>query len=96
MYSYNIYNMIIKPSKRKEKRFQAIFPDNTTIHFGSKGASTFIDNGNKKKRENYIKRHQVNEDWTKINPGSLSRFILWGDSSNIDKNFYDFKKKFNV
>lgn len=88
--------MIIKPSKRKEKRFQAIFPDNTTIHFGSKGASTFIDNGNKKKRENYIKRHQVNEDWTKINPGSLSRFILWGDSSNIDKNFYDFKKKFNV
>lgn len=88
--------MIIKPSKRKEKRFQAIFPDNTTIHFGSKGASTFIDHGNKKKRENYIKRHQVNEDWTKINPGSLSRFILWGDSSNIDKNFYDFKKKFNV
>jgi hypothetical protein len=88
--------MIIKPSKRKEKRFQAIFPDNTTIHFGSKGASTYIDNGNKKKRENYIKRHQVNEDWTKINPASLSRFILWGDSSNIDKNFYDYKKKFNV
>jgi hypothetical protein len=88
--------MIIKPSDRKNKRFQAIFPDNKTIHFGSKAASTFIDVGDKKKRENYIKRHQVNEDWTKINPGSLSRYILWGDSSNIDKNFYDFKKKFNV
>jgi hypothetical protein len=89
--------MIIKPSKRKEKRFQAIFPDNTTIHFGSKGASTYIDNGNKKKRENYIKRHQVNEDFN--NPktaGALSRWILWGDSTNIDKNISDFKKKFNV
>lgn len=88
--------MLIRPSSRKDKRFQAIFPDKSIINFGLKSGNTYIDHGDKKKRENYIKRHQVNEDWSKINPGSLSRYILWGDSSNIDKNFYDFKKKFNV
>jgi len=88
--------MLIRPSSRKDKRFQAIFPDKTIINFGLKSGNTYIDHADKKKRENYIKRHAPNEDWTKINPGSLSRYILWGSSSNIDKNFYDYKKKFNV
>lgn len=88
--------MLIRPSSRKNKRYEALFPDYRIIHFGLKGGNTFIDHGDKKKRENYIKRHAINEDWTKINPASLSRFILWGDSSNIVKNFYDYKKKFNV
>lgn len=89
--------MLIRPSIRKDKRFQAIFPDKSIINFGLKSGNTYIDHGDKKKRENYIKRHQVREDFN--NPksaGALSRWILWGDSSNIDKNFYDFKKKFNV
>ena len=89
--------MLIRPSSRKDKRFQAIFPDKSIINFGLKSGNTYIDHGDKKKRENYIKRHQVREDFN--NPksaGALSRWILWGDSSNIDKNFYDFKKKFNV
>jgi len=88
--------MIIRPSIRKDKRFEAVFPDYSKINFGLKGGNTYIDHGDKKKRENYIKRHQVKEDWTKINAGSLSRYILWGDSTNITKNALDFKNKFNV
>ena len=49
-----------------------------------------------KKRENYIKRHKVNADWNKINPASLSRFILWGDSTNINDNIEDYKKRFKI
>ena len=88
--------MIIVKSTRKDKRFEAILKDGTSIHFGSKNGSTYIDHGDKKKRENYIKRHQVNEDWDTINAGSLSRFVLWGDSNDIGKNILDYKKKFNV
>lgn len=86
--------MNILKSDRKNKRFVAILKDGSKIHFGSNG-STYIDHGDKQKRENYIKRHQVNEDWTKINPGSLSRFITWGDSTNINKNVQEYKKMFN-
>ena len=86
--------MIIVKSTRKDKRLEAIFNDGSSIHFGSKNGSTYIDHGDKKKRENYIKRHQVNEDWNTVNAGSLSRFILWGDSNDIGKNILDYKKKF--
>jgi HD superfamily phosphodiesterase len=87
--------MDIIQSKKKNKRLTAIFKTGEKIDFGLKGGNTYIEHKDKKKRENYIKRHQVNEDFN--NPktaGALSRWILWGDSTNIDKNISDFKKKF--
>ena len=88
--------MIIKPSTRKDKRYQAVFNNGKTIHFGLRCGQTYIDHGDKIKRENYIKRHAVNEDWTKVNAGSLSRFLLWGDYTTLDANHQAFMKKFNV
>jgi hypothetical protein len=88
--------MEIVESDRKGKRFKAIFKNGKIIHFGSESGKTFIDHGDELKKNNYIKRHQVNEDWTKINPGSLSRFILWGDSKDIKTNIKSFIKKFNI
>jgi hypothetical protein len=88
--------MIIKPSTRKDKRYMAIFHDNSTIHFGLKGGQTYIDHHDKKKRDAYIARHRVNEDWTKINSGSLSRYLLWGDSTDLNTNIQKFKSKFNI
>jgi hypothetical protein len=38
----------------------------------------------------------VREDWSKVNAGSLSRFILWGDSRNINKNLKDYLRRFNI
>jgi hypothetical protein len=88
--------MQIKPSTRKDKRFMAVFKNGKIIHFGSKNGSTYTDHHDKKKRENYLKRHRVNEDWTKINPASLSRFILWGDYTSIDGNIASYKRMFDV
>ena len=94
-------NLIITKSHLKNKKFDAILTDKKgnkkVIPFGAEGYSDFIlSGGDKKKREAYIKRHKKNEDWNKINPASLSRFILWGNSSNIDSNIKDFMKKFNL
>ena len=88
--------MIIKPSTRKDKRYQAVFNNGKTFHFGLRGGQTYIDHGDKIKRENYINRHKKNEDWTKVNAGSLSRFLLWGDYTTLDANHQAFMKKFNV
>ena len=91
---------IIK-SHLKNKKFDAILTDKKgnkkVIPFGAEGYSDYIlSGGDKKKREAYIKRHKKNEDCNKINPASLSRYILWGDSKNLDTNIKDFMKKFNL
>jgi hypothetical protein len=89
--------MIIKPSTRINKRYQAVFNNGKTIHFGLRGGSTYIDHGDKIKRENYIKRHAVNEDFSNpYSAGSLSRWLLWGDYKTLDENHKAFMKKFNV
>ena len=66
-----------------------------TIHFGSKDGSTFLDHKDKTKRDNYIKRHSVRENWNKINPGSLSRYLLW-ESTNLNNNLKDYLQRFNI
>ena len=88
--------MIIKPSTRKDKRYQATFNNGKIIHFGLRGGNTYIDHGDKIKRENYINRHKKNEDWTKVNAGSLSRFLLWGDYTTLEQNHNAYMKKFNI
>jgi hypothetical protein len=89
--------MYIIQSDRKDKRYKAIFDNGKQVHFGLKGGQTYIDHMDKLKRENYLKRHIKRENWDDpYTAGSLSRFITWGDSSNINKNLIDFKKRFNV
>ncbi len=69
--------------------------DNKKIHFGSPNGYTYVDGATEKTKENFLKRHsKLNEDWTKINAGSLSRFILWGDSKNIETNITNYFKMF--
>ena len=88
--------MDIVKSKTKNKRFTAIFRDGSRVNFGLKGGSTYIDHGENIKRINYLKRHKVNENWDKINAGSLSRYVLWCDSKNINVNIQDYKRRFNL
>lgn len=89
--------MQIADSNRKGKRFVAIFKDGTKTHFGQAGGSTYIDHGDKAKRSAYIARHRVNEDWTNPKKAStLSRFISWGDYTNINGNLADFRRRFSL
>jgi len=89
--------MEIQRSSRVDKRYIAIFENELNpIHFGQRGSRTYVDHHDKVLRANYIARHRVNEDWTRINAGSLSRFILWGYSTDINKNIAFYKKKFKL
>lgn len=68
-----------------------------TRHFGT--SSNYVLNKNKTKqdRENYIKRHRVNENFDDpTTAGSLSRHLLWGNSRSLNRNISDFKKRFNL
>ncbi len=87
----------LKKSNKPNKKLVITFSEpNLTIHFGSKNSSTFLDHHDKVKRSNYLKRHKVNEDWNQINAGSLSAYILWGNSSDMYSNLIDYLDKFNI
>ena len=85
----------VKPSTRKHKRFLATFKDGTQTHFGLKGGATYIDHGDKQKRDAYRARHKT--DLKTNNPqraGYLSYYVLWGNSKNIKQNIREFNKQF--
>ena len=81
----------LSKSTRRDKRFQVDW-DGKTIHFGSPGATTFIDGATEKTRENYFKRHMGNAiEKTRIanltpSASVLSAFLLWGESRDLQTN----------
>ena len=97
----------IKPSDRTDKKYTATFcmcqgetkccdRERKKVHFGAKNSSTYIDHRDEKKKDAYIARHRVNENFN--NPttaGSLSRFILW-NKTTFSASIADFKKRFNL
>ena len=98
--------MTIKKSSNSQKKLMAIFKNKVTgrtktVHFGATGYSDYTLIKNKeeanKKRNLYLKRHSKNENWNNpMTAGSLSRWVLWGDSQDINKNIVYFKNKFNL
>jgi len=85
------------PSTRENKKYVAVFDNpKKTIHFGYKGSSTYLDHKDKSKRSAYIARHSVNEDFTKVNAGSLSRYILWGSKTELEPSIKSYLKRFNI
>jgi hypothetical protein len=74
-----------------------VFDDGTTTKFGAKGYDDYTTHHNITRRDNYRKRHEkdlLTGDPTR--PGFLSYYILWGDSTSLEKNIYDYIRKFNL
>jgi hypothetical protein len=92
----------LEKSNRKDKKYMVSYINQetgkiNTIRFGAKGMSDFIlSKGDEKKKERYIKRHQVNEDWTDLTKaGTWSRYILWGEST-LKKSIKEMEKRFGI
>ena len=93
----------VKPSTAKGKKYTDTFCmckdkpkcKGKKVHFGAAGSQTYLDHHDKAKREAYLKRHRVNENWDNpTSAGSLSRWLLWGDSTSLMMNIQEFRKKF--
>ncbi len=82
----------LNPSNRKNKRYQVIFDTGQKINFGDINGFTYIDHHDKKKRDNYIKRHLGNKtEYHRIvnlipSAALASFYILWGPYTDIKKN----------
>jgi hypothetical protein len=84
-------------SDKPTKRYVVVFGDKK-YYFGSPTGSTYIDHGDKLKRENYRKRHYANPtekyriDNLIHSPSLFSMYLLWGDSRDIFKNLNTLNK----
>ena len=74
----------------------ATFSDGTITHFGDDRYEDYTIHKDKERRKNYLARHR-HEDWSDYkSAGSLSRYILWGASTNLQNNITEYKNKFNL
>ena len=86
----------IKNSSRKDKKYMLITPENKKFHFGAYGMSDYTIHKDDKRKQLYIARHNNSrEDWAKINPGSLSRYILW-EFTDLDKAIKKYGTRFKI
>jgi hypothetical protein len=75
-----------------KKKLIAIFDDGKVLQFGSKGSQTYAEGAPEQKKNAYLLRHKVNEDWSSHTPAALSRWVLWSAKSisegikNYNKN----------
>jgi hypothetical protein len=94
--------LTVTESQKPEKKLVATFSqckgeskckpsERLNIHFGSSGSKTYINGADDKARDNYIARHKPNEDWSRVNAGSLSRYILWS-AKTLKAGIANFKK----
>ena len=88
----------IKPSTRDGKKYMAIFQNpKKTVHFGSAGMDDYTIKHDKEQRERYRTRHA--KDLETNDPrraGFLSYYLLWGDSTSLQTNIREYKKRFNL
>ncbi len=93
--------MVIEKGTAKNKKLKAIFYDGDkkikTSQFGQSGAEDYTLTKDKEQRKRYRARHK--KDLSKGNymsPGYLSLGLLWGDSTSLNTNIKNYKKKYNL
>ncbi len=91
-------------STNSKKKYDAFFKDKdgkeNKISFGAAGYGDYTITKDKEQRQRYRKRHQkdlmTEKNKKGLGAGSLSYFLLWGDSTSLKKNIQEYKKKFNL
>tara|TARA_R110001632_G_scaffold227862_1_gene362679 strand:+ start:2957 stop:3256 length:300 start_codon:yes stop_codon:yes gene_type:complete len=94
------YDEVKISTSDRDKKFKAVFyldgDKKKTLHFGAKGMSDFTINKDPKRKENYLARHKVRENWkVPDTAGSLSRWILWNKPS-LKESLKDYKNRFKL
>ena len=95
-------------SDAKNKKWTAIFcmcngksnccdKEKKKVHFGSKGMDDYTITKDKEQRDRYRTRHKKDlETKDPTRAGYLSYYLLWGDSTSLQENIKDYKKRFNL
>jgi len=86
----------VKKSTRKGKKLMATFDDGTTTHFGATGYDDYTLKKDKDQRDRYRARHASGKNASAKTADALAYHLLWGESTSLQQNIKDYKKKYNV
>lgn len=103
------YNVVIKKSNSKNKKYMALINGKNKVHFGGVRANKkpyedYTTHKDKERKKRYIQRHKK-EVWTLkkgITPAFLSRWVLWEEPSlkkaiqKLNKKYKSLHVKLNV
>jgi len=96
----NVYKLIsIKKSDKPAKKLMATFENKITgrkktTHFGAAGMSDYTIHKDSDRKQRYINRHIVNENWEDpVTAGSLALYILW-NKPTLKASIDDYKRRF--
>jgi len=89
----------IKNSTKPDKKKMAIFYEDgkkiKTVHFGASGMQDYLQTKDKEQRKRYRQRHESDlKTKDPMRAGYLAWFLLWGNSTSLDENIKDYKKRF--
>jgi hypothetical protein len=105
--SFNIKFLGLEDSKRKGKRYTALFQIGTDkntelnepiikkVHFGSSLHENYTMHKDTERKERYKQRHKNDNLADPLSAGSLSMFILW-EKPNIEEGIKFYKKHFGI
>ena len=88
--------IVISKSKKYPKKYDARIDGTKTVSFGQKGASDYTKHKNPDRKDQYIDRHNNNEDWTKSGAktaGFYSKQVLW-NKPTLKVSIDDMNKRF--
>lgn len=89
----------VQKSSRPGKKYMALFDvkgRNKTVHFGASDYEDYTQHHDKKRRQSYRARHKGDNLNDPTSPGSLSYYILWGESTSMKSNIAMYRKRFNI
>ena len=96
------YTLIsITKSSKANKKMQAKFKNKKTgresvTHFGAAGMDDYTKTKDKAQRTRYRARHKGDNLSNPRSAGSLSMFVLWGQSTSKKDNIASYKSKFGL
>ena len=92
--------ILIQPSKKADKKFDAIIDGKKTVSFGSSQHSGFTKQKDPERKQRYLDRHKARENWNDpTTAGALSKHVLWNKTTiaqsvkDMDKRFKDYRIK---
>ena len=86
--------VILKKSSNPRKKYDAVINGKKTVSFGATGYSDFTKHKDEERKERYIARHNVSQDWKDHKTaGFYAKNILW-NKPTIEASVKDTNKKF--
>ena len=88
--------IVISPSTKNNKKYDARIDGSKTVSFGQKMASDFTKHKNPDRKEAYIARHKKNENWGASGAktaGCYSKHVLW-NKPTLKESIDDINKRF--